>query len=144
MHVRGDGLYARFAGQLIYYNPATRGQIVYDLTRPGGGIQPFILEFREMGDRLLVVSGSTGQTPAPPNRHSPDPTPPKEWRMYVDLFERATGKPLGRQELSGVKCCISHIAYQTMAGYDTKVVILDGSIVVTDIDGVHVFASEGR
>jgi hypothetical protein len=34
------------------------------------------------------------------------------------------------------------IAYQEMAGYDTTVRILDDSIVVTDVYGVHVFASE--
>ncbi|MCE9545617.1 MAG: PQQ-like beta-propeller repeat protein [Planctomycetia bacterium] len=141
IHCRQGVVYARLIGQLLRYDPATRKETVFDLSRAKEYIPPFLLDFREQGDKLIVVSGWTQQQPPRPGQHSPDPTDDDRWRVYVDIFDRATGQNLGRQELPGALACVSLIAYQTVAGYDTQVKILDDTIVVSDVNGVHVYAA---
>jgi hypothetical protein len=46
----------------------------------------------------------------------------------------------GRQELPNVHCCINRIAYRTMAGYESQMKFLGEVLVITDFNGVHVFA----
>lgn len=144
VHVRGHGVYARLDGYLLFFEPATGAETMYSVTRPGDVIQPFIFDFREDGDRLIVVSGLMGLKPPEKGQRSPAPTPQEQWRMYVDIFERATGKSMGRQELPGVLCCVTHTAYQTLAGYESQVRIDNDAIVITDINGVHIFASKAN
>ncbi|MCE5328207.1 MAG: PQQ-like beta-propeller repeat protein [Planctomycetaceae bacterium] len=141
-HYRDGKIYVRLAGQMLVWDPATGKELALDMTRGGGVIEPFIFAFKQIGNRIIVVNGFTNQRPAAPGKHSPEATKPDQWRMFVDIFDATTGQPQGRQELPGVLCCISLIAYQEIAGYDSQVQILDGSIVITDINGIHVFASE--
>ena len=58
--------------------------------------------------------------------------------------EAGVAGKLGRQEVPGVLCCITHVAYQPLAGYESQVRILEDSIVISDIHGVHVFAARGK
>jgi len=67
------------------------------------------------------------------NHRSPAATGPTDWKMFVDVFDHATGWRIDRQQLPDVKCCVDIIAYRIMAGYDTQVVICDTG-------GIHVFA----
>lgn len=142
VNCRGSGYYARLPGQLLFYDTASKREISYDLSRQGNVIQPFIFDFREQGDKVIVVTGFLFLQAPAPQAHSPTPTLEDNWRMFVDVFDRATGKNIMRQTLPGVMSCVKIIAYQEMAGYETTVRILDDSIIVSDINGVHVFTSE--
>lgn len=142
IHVAADStIYARLLGEVVHFEPASGRQTLYDLKKPDkDAMQPFVFATRRFGDRLVVVSGETGQEATERDRRSPAATGPADWKMFVDVFDHATGRRIERQQLPDVKCCVDIIAYRIMAGYDTQVVILDHAIVVCDTSGIHVFA----
>lgn len=142
VHVAADAtIYARLLGEVVRYDPASGRQTLYDLKKPDkDALQPFVFAARRFGDRLVVVSGDTGQEATERDHRSPAATGPSEWKMFVDIFDHETGRRIDRQQLPDVKCCVDIIAYRIMAGYDTQVFILDDAIVVCDTGGIHVFA----
>ncbi|MCE5278513.1 MAG: PQQ-binding-like beta-propeller repeat protein [Planctomycetaceae bacterium] len=120
VNVRREGIYLRLAQHLLRYDPATRAEITYDLAAGEDAPNRVVLEFRKLGERLLVISGDTARGAG--------------GSVFADVFDYASAKRLEHQTLPGVQCCISM--------HDTRAIILDGSVVVTDTDGVHVFAGE--
>ena len=110
---RDGGIYLRHA-DFVFFDAAAKREIVYQIKPPdGNGAEPFLYDFRKVGDRLVTVYDDLG-------------------KIYVDVFEQATGRRIGRQELPGVPCDKDH---ETV-----KVKILPEAIVVRDIHGLHVFA----
>lgn len=142
IHVAADStIYARLLGEVVHFDPASGRQTLYDLKKPDkDALQPFVFASRRFGDRLVIVSGETGQEATERDHRSPAATGPAEWKMFVDIFDHGTGRRIDRQQLPGVRCCVDIIAYRIMAGYDTQVFILDHAIVVCDTGGIHVFA----
>jgi len=110
---RDGGIYIRH-GVFAFFDPGTKREITYELRQPEANAPgPFVYDFRRVGDRLIMVYDDHG-------------------KMYVDIFEHATGRRVGRQELPGMKCDDDHEA--------TKVKILPEAIVIADIRGLHVLA----
>ena len=142
VHVAADSsVYVRLLGEVVRFDPATKRQTLYDLKKPDkDAMQPFIFAVRRFGDRLVVVSGETGQDVTERESRSPAATGPDQWKMFVDIFDHESGRRIDRQQLPDVKCCVDIIAYRIMAGYDTQAFILDDAIVVCDTAGIHVFA----
>jgi hypothetical protein len=122
VNVRDDCVYLRLTEHLLRYDPATKTETDYDLAPGEESPKRIILEFRRLGDQLLVVSGDIGGA------------------CYADFFEYGTARRLSHQVLPGVTCSLLRLNRNVAQGYDTRVVILDGSVVITDAMGLHVFA----
>ncbi|MCY2931008.1 MAG: LamG domain-containing protein, partial [Planctomycetota bacterium] len=105
-----------------------RREVVYTLPHNAlTGRACVIYAVRELGDKLLVVSGLRGRSAT---------YVAGQGTMYADLFDRAGGAHLAGEELSGLAC----LDYPR-TGYDTQAEILDRAVVVTGRDGVHVFSA---
>ncbi|MCE9545965.1 MAG: PQQ-like beta-propeller repeat protein [Planctomycetia bacterium] len=131
------GIFSKTPEQLLMYDPATRQEIAFKIEKEPQQFQSVILDYREIGGKLVVVSGVTGQI-------QPAPAPPAKAidinrsKVFVDFFDRATARHLGRQQLAGAQCCIADLT-----GCDTQARILDEAIVVSDARGVHLYGANG-
>ncbi|MCE5327380.1 MAG: PQQ-binding-like beta-propeller repeat protein [Planctomycetaceae bacterium] len=132
-----------FSGDALVYagvDPAARigprgAAGSYQLPKPDAPGVHEILAHKIAGERLIVISGVTGWQGHAPG--SPRPSyRPEQSRVYVDFFDCRSRQHVGRQTLDGV-------LYSTggLSGYDTQAEILDRAIVVTDINGVRLFAA---
>ncbi|MCE5276843.1 MAG: PQQ-binding-like beta-propeller repeat protein [Planctomycetaceae bacterium] len=133
----GKAIYANAVDQLFEFDLSTRRQTVYTPPKDARMIQAVIHDFRPGGEAAWVVSGVTGQMravggqPAPPPFYSL-----ADSRMYVDMFDPATGRHLARQELPDALCGL-----KDLAGFDTRARILDNGVVVADPRAVRIYAS---
>ncbi|MCE5328613.1 MAG: PQQ-like beta-propeller repeat protein [Planctomycetaceae bacterium] len=126
VNVRREGVYLRLTQNLLRYDPATRAEVTYDLAPGEQAPNRMVLEFRKLGERLLVVSG--------------DNVRGADGGVFADIFDYTSGRRLAHQTLPDVRCCVSIFSRNVASGFDTRAIILDGSIVITDTEGVYIFA----
>ncbi|MCY2927832.1 MAG: PQQ-binding-like beta-propeller repeat protein [Planctomycetota bacterium] len=121
------GVYAKSLGELLWFDSAARREVVCELPRNAmAGRMCLIYAARELGEKLLVVSGTRGRSAA---------YVPGQGAVFADLFDRTTGAHLAQQELPGLTC----LDYPR-TGYETQAEIVGDAVVVTGRDGVYVFA----
>ncbi|MEI7835229.1 MAG: PQQ-binding-like beta-propeller repeat protein, partial [Planctomycetota bacterium] len=122
------GVYAKSLGELLWFDLAARREVVCELPRNAlAGRMCLVYAARELGEKLLVVSGTRGRSPA---------YVPGQGAVFADLFDRTTGAHLAQQELPGLAC----LDYPR-TGYETQAEIVGDAVIVTSRDGVHVFAA---
>lgn len=132
IHAAAAGLYVRRPGQLVFLDSASPKDTVYELPRDSKVPDPVVLDFREIGSSLVVVSGDGSESASRGgDRQQPDA---KQCGMSIHFFDRATGKHSNRQQLPGTRYCEFN-----SVGYDSQGKVFDDAIVVSAPDGVRVF-----
>ncbi len=132
--LRGDRLYEITGDHTltVIHLPSRREERTFT-TPPTRGFFSRILDFYEIGNTLLVVSGlDAGEA----WRRRPA-------RLRVDTFERSTGRHLGGQVLHDVaywKFVVTR-DWRSYPTYQTETAWHDGVLFVTDFHGLHAFTA---
>ncbi|MCE5327414.1 MAG: PQQ-binding-like beta-propeller repeat protein [Planctomycetaceae bacterium] len=134
MFTRGGGLYLHSCGQIFALDAAAHRQTTFELQPRDLARVCVVLDLREVGHTLVVVWASTGESLNADTRRGRLWYRPEDSRLYVDVYDRAGGHRIARQELAGLPC------YDRGFGdFTTRAVIFERAIAVTAPDGVHVF-----
>ena len=126
--VRGDRLYEVDKQTLRVADLPSRKEVSYAV-RVAANHQARILEYREEGNRMLVVSGVERGPYA--SRMTP-------FRIRVDAFDRATGKHVGEQVLDDTPYW-RYVVRRSWSEYvadQTQVAWAKGLLLITDEEGV--------
>jgi outer membrane protein assembly factor BamB len=137
-----DGLFVRRIGKLAFFDATNSACVAYDLPRDAAARTAYnILDFRADTDTVMVVSGSENALPEAPGgprwklpAASANPRPDQA-ALSMDVFDRATGRLTGTQELPGARFGAQG------AGYASQARLLDGGLLATDAKGVYFLRS---
>lgn len=134
-----SGPYVACVDTIYHFESAEGKEQLYQF--PSGGERTFYCTYAvlESGTHLLAISGIKGRyIRAKERRGRSTRYEQVSPQIYVDCFDRASGRHLGRQSLPGVSC-----TQTPHAGPDAQAGMVGNGIVVADADALRVFANRG-
>ena len=142
LHPTADGLFIRRIGRLAFLDKTNSTCVVYDLPRNVAVRTAYnILDFQADTGTVMVVSGSENALPESPGgpRWKQPPASgeprPDQAAISMDIFDRATGRLIGTQELPGARFGAQGASYASQAR------LFDGGLLTTDARGVYFLRS---